>query len=259
MTAPSDHDIPRKLVARQGLQWVNEGFRLYRENPLLLSAAFGLLFGIIAAANLIPVIGSVLSELISPLMVAGFMGAYRTLDRKEALQWPHFIVGIQRCWLSLLVIGAVQLLGMLVISQVMLRMGFDAQAVMVSAQKGDQVVLQNALNQALPAVMTGMVLFIPLIMATWFAPALILFGNAPPSQALLISLRAVARNVLPITVNGLALGMVLFVAALIPFMLGLLVAMPVLFGSLYAAYQGIFAVWAEDDDLPEGPKSPEES
>lgn len=246
MTVSPDQEIPRKVAARQGLQWVNDGFRLYRQNPLLLSAAFGLLFGVVTATNLIPIIGGVLSELISPLMVAGFMAAYRTLDRKDALQWPHFLAGIQGPWLALIVIGAVQLIGMLIISQVMLRMGFDAQAVMVAARKGDQVALQNALNLAMPAVMTGMALFVPLIMATWFAPALILFGNARPGQALLISLRAVARNLLPVMVNGLALGMVLFVAAMVPFMLGLLVVMPLVFGSLYAAYQAIFAVWTEE-------------
>ena len=248
MSVSADHDIPRKLAAKQGLQWVNEGFRLYRQNPLLLSAAFGLLFGAVAAANLIPVIGSVLSELVSPLMVAGFMAAYRTLDRKEPLQWSHFLAGIHGPWLALIIIGAVQLLGMLLITQIMLRMGFDAHAVMAAAQKNDPVVMQNAMNQAtLSGLMTGLLLLIPLVMATWFAPALILFGNARPAQALLISLRAVARNWRAIIVNGLALGMVLFVSALIPFMLGLLVAMPVLFGSLYAGYQGIFAVWAEEE------------
>ena len=141
------------------------------------------------------------------------------------------------------------MVGMLLITLVMLRMGFDAQAVMTAAQKGNTVVLQNAMNQAMPAVMTGMLLLTPLIMAIWFAPALILFGNARPGQALLISLRAVAKNWLAITVNGLALGMVLFVSALIPFLLGLLVAMPVMFGSLYSAYLGIFAVWAEETPL----------
>ena len=152
-----------------------------------------------------------------------------------------------------MIVGVVQLLGMLLITQVMLRMGFDAQAVITAAQKSDPVGLQNAMNQAMPAVFTGMLLLTPLIMATWFAPALILFGNARPGQALLISLRAVAKNWLSITVNGLALGMVLFVSALIPFLLGLLVAMPVLFGSLYAAYQGIFAVWAEEGVEPSEP------
>lgn len=247
MSVSPDHDIPRKVVTRQGLQWVNDGFKLYRQNPLLLSAAFGLLFGAVAAANWIPWIGSILSELISPLMVAGFMAAYRALDRKQTLQWPHFFAGFQGPWLALVTVGAVQMLGMLLVSQVMLRMGFDAQAVVAAAQKGDPVVLQNAMNQSMPALLTGMLLLTPLIMATWFAPALILFGNARPAQALFISLRAVAKNWLAITVNGLALGMVLLVSALVPFMLGFLVAMPILFGSLYAAYQGIFAVWAEED------------
>lgn len=249
----SSEEIPRKLPAKQGLQWVNEGFRLYRQNPLLLSAAFGLLFGIVAATNLIPVIGSVLSELISPLMVAGFMAAYRVLDRKETLQWPHFLAGIQGPWLPLMVVGAVQMLGMLLITQIMLRMGFDAQAVMAAAQKSDAVALQAALNQSMPALFTGALLLTPLIMATWFAPALILFGNAQPGQALLISLRAVAKNWLPILVNGLALGVVLFIAALIPMLLGFLVAMPVFFGSVYAGYQGIFAVWAEEGTEPGEP------
>jgi len=46
--------------------------------------------------------------------------------------------------------------------------------------------------------------------------------------------------------NSLALGLLLFIAALVPLLIGLLVAMPVLFGSLYASYQAIFAVWADD-------------
>lgn len=246
MSMSTDEDIPRKLPARQGLQWVNEGWRLYRRNPLILSAAFALLFGAVAVVSWIPVIGGVLSELISPLMVAGFMAAFRILDRKETLQWPHFLAGIQGPWLPLMVVGAVQMLGMLIITQIMLRMGFDGQAVMTAAQKSDAVALKAALNQSMPAVITGALLIIPLIMATWFAPALILFGNARPGQALIISLRAVVKNILPIIVNGLALGLVLFIAALIPLLLGFLVAMPVVFGSLYAAYQGIFAVWAEE-------------
>lgn len=249
----SSEEIPRKLPAKQGLQWVNEGFRLYRQNPLLLSAAFGLLFGVVAVTNLIPVIGRVISELISPLMVAGFMAAYRVLDRKEALQWPHFLAGIQGPWLPLMVIGAVQMLGMLLVAQIMQRMDFDPQAVMSAAQKNDAAAMQNAINQAMPALFTGALLLTPLIMATWFAPALVLFGNARPGQALLISLRAVAKNWLPILVNGLALGLVLFIAALIPMLLGFLVAMPIFFGSVYAGYQGIFAVWAEEGVEPAEP------
>jgi uncharacterized membrane protein len=130
----------------------------------------------------------------------------------------------------------------------MLGMGFDPQAIMTAAQsQKDPAEMQAMMNQAMPAVLTGLVLFTPLIMATWFAPALILFGGARPATALGVSLKAVSKNWAAMLVNGFTLGLLLFLAALVPMLLGLLVAMPVLFGSLYASYQAIFAVWADDN------------
>ena len=247
MTTASNQDIPRKVAASQGFQWVAAGFRLYRKNPLLLSAAFGVLFGVVMALGLIPVVGGSLSELASPLMVAGFMAAYRALDEGRELELPNFFAGVQGPAIPLMATGAVQLLGTLLIGQVMLGMGFDPQALMTAAQtQKDPAEMQVILNQAMPAMLTGLVLFTPLIMATWFAPALILFGGARTATALGVSLKAVAQNWAAMLVNGLTLGLLLFLAALVPMLLGLLVAMPILFGSLYASYQAIFAVWAED-------------
>jgi hypothetical protein len=248
MTTASNQDIPRKVAASQGFQWVAAGFRLYRKTPLLLSAAFGLLFGVVMALGLIPVVGSSLSELASPLMVAGFMAAYRALDSGGELELPHFLAGVQGPVIPLMTIGAVQLLGALLIGQVMLAMGFDPQALMAATQggKASPQEMQAILNQAMPALLVGLALFTPLIMATWFAPALILFGGARPATALGVSLKAVVRNWAAMLTNSIALGLLLFVAALVPMLLGLLVAMPILFGSLYASYQAIFAVWAEE-------------
>jgi len=247
MNTASNQEVPRKVAASQGFQWVAAGFRLYRKTPLLLSAAFAMLFGVVMALGLIPVVGGSLSELASPLMVAGFLAAYRALDDGNELELPNFLAGVRGPAIPLMAVGAVQLLGTLLIGKIMLGMGFDPQAVMTAAQsQKDPVEMQAILNQAMPAVLTGLVLFTPLIMATWFAPALILFGGARPATALGVSLKAVAKNWPAMTVNGLTLGLLLFLAALVPMLLGLLVAMPVLFGSLYASYQAIFAVWADD-------------
>ncbi len=247
MSDDSNQDIPRRVAASQGLQWVVEGFRLYRKNPLLLSAAFAVLFGVVMALGLIPLVGGSLSELASPLMVAGFMAAYRALDSGDELELPHFLAGVRGPAIPLMTVGAVQLLGTLIIGQIMLAMGFDPEAMMRAAQsQKDPAEMQAIMNQSMPALLTGLVLFTPLIMATWFAPALILFGSARPVTALAVSLKAVAKNWAAMLVNGLALGLLLFVSALVPLLLGLLVAMPVLFGSLYASYQAIFAVWADD-------------
>jgi len=248
MNSASNQDVPRKVAASQGFQWVAAGFRLYRKAPLLLSAAFGLLFGVVMALGLIPVVGGSLSELASPLMVAGFMAAYRALDRGNELELPQFLAGVQGPLIPLMTVGAVQLLGALLIGKIMLSMGFDPQAVMALAQDKNATpeAMQAMMSQAMPALLTGLALFTPLIMATWFAPALILFGGARPATALGVSLKAVTKNWAAMLTNSLALGLLLFFAALIPLLLGMLVAMPVLFGSLYASYQAIFAVWADD-------------
>jgi uncharacterized membrane protein len=248
MTSASNQDVPRKVAASQGFKWLVEGFRLYRKNPLLLSAAFGLLFGGVMALNLIPGVGGALSEIVSPLMTAGFLAAYRALDSGQELELPHFLAGMRGPAIPLMTLGAVQLLGTLAISQIMRSMGFDPEAIMAAMQnsKISPAELQALMNQALPAALTGLALFTPLIMATWFAPALILFGGARPATALGVSLKAVARNWAALALNGLALGLLLFVSALVPMLLGLLVAMPVLLGSLYASYQAIFAVWADE-------------
>jgi hypothetical protein len=251
MTSASNQDIPRKVAASEGFQWVAAGFRLYRKTPLLLSAAFAMLFGVVMALGLIPMVGGALSELASPLMVAGFLAAYRALDDGNELELPNFLAGVQGPAIPLMAVGAVQLLGTLLIGKIMLGMGFDPQAVITAAQsQKDPAEMQAILNQAMPAVLTGLALFTPLIMATWFAPALILFGGARPATALGVSLKAVARNWAAMMMNGIALGLLLFLAALVPLLLGLLVAMPVLFGSLYASYQAIFAVWADDSTPP---------
>jgi len=248
MNTPSNQDIPRKVAASQGFQWVATGFRLYRKTPLLLSAAFGLMFGVVIVLGIIPLVGGALSDLASPLLVAGFMAAYRTLDESRELELPDFLAGVRGPLLPLTTIGAVQLLGALIIGQIMFAMGFDPRAIMDAAKGGSSspAEMQDVMNQALPAVLVGMALFAPLIMATWFAPALILFGGARPVTALRVSLKAVTRNWAAMLTNSLALGLLLFIAALVPLLIGLLVAMPVLFGSLYASYQAIFAVWADD-------------
>lgn len=251
MNSASSQDIPRKVAASQGLQWIVAGFRLYRKNPLLLSAAFGALFGVVMALGLIPVVGGSLSELASPLMVAGFMAAYRMIDNGEDLELPHFLAGVRGPSIPLMTVGAVQLLASLAIFKIMLGMGFDPEAMRAAMQaQKDPQAAEAVLSAAMPAVLTGLALFIPVIMATWFAPALILFGGARPGTALAVSLKAMARNWTAMIVNMLAMGMILFVAALVPLLLGLLVAMPLMFGAVYASYQALFAVWDEETEAP---------
>jgi uncharacterized membrane protein len=82
-------------------------------------------------------------------------------------------------------------------------------------------------------------LSVPLYMATWFAPALIVLHDQAPGAALKASFFACLRNWIPFLVYGVVLFVLCLVAA-IPAGLGYLVLIPVLIASVYTSYRDIF-------------------
>jgi uncharacterized membrane protein len=92
---------------------------------------------------------------------------------------------------------------------------------------------------ALLAVLLILALMIPVIMALWFAPALVLLRDQPATAALRQSFRACLKNLVPFVLYAFIL-FVLALLAFIPAGLGLLVLGPVVFGSTYAAYRDLF-------------------
>ena len=82
-------------------------------------------------------------------------------------------------------------------------------------------------------------LALPLLMALWFAPALVVFHDVQPMAAMKASFFACLKNIVPFLVYGL-IGLLLLIVALIPFGLGLLVFGPVLWATTYTGYRDIF-------------------
>jgi uncharacterized membrane protein len=84
-----------------------------------------------------------------------------------------------------------------------------------------------------------MALLLPVSMALWFAPALVVLNDRGAVEAMKESFAGCLKNIVPF----LLYGVVLFVAAIIaaiPFGLGWLVLGPVVAGSLYASYRDIY-------------------
>jgi hypothetical protein len=235
-------DLPRKCPAVAGMHWVTTAFRLYRKNPLLLGAAFGLFMGALLGMSLIPFVGPAATEILTPLMVAGFMAAFRALDQEQEMELPQLMAGFTSRPLPLAMVGALYLGAQLLIGKIMQLAGLDTAALSVAVNHGDVQTLITLIQQGMVALLIGLILSTPLLMATWMAPPLILFGGAQPIQSLYISLKACMRNWLPLTVYGAVLIPIIIVAGLIPMMLGMLIVGPLLMGSLYTAYQDIFAV-----------------
>jgi uncharacterized membrane protein len=93
------------------------------------------------------------------------------------------------------------------------------------------------MSATLPALLTGAALFTPLLMATWFAPALALFDAFPAGRALYWSFWACLVNWRPMLLYGLMLSLLAMLALIIPLGLGLLLFLPLAMTSTYAAYR----------------------
>ena len=235
-----DNELPRRVAARDGLLWVTGAFKLFFKSPLILSAGAAIFLGAVLVIQLIPIAGSGLSEIISPLIAAGFMRAFRAVDEGEDPELPHFLAGFKTHALPLAMMGAIYLGVLIGIMMVMKALGVDYEAMMAAMKQGttlEQITLE--LQGKTGTLLLGSALILPAVAATWFAPALILFGNAAPLQAMGLSLKACFKNWAALLLSGLALIPVLLLAA-IP-IVGLLVVVSVMMGAAYLGYQAMFA------------------
>lgn len=232
-------ELPRRVPARAGLEWVTGAFRLFMKSPLMLGAATAIFLGALLILQLIPYAGAGLAEIITPVMLAGFMRAFRAIDEGSEPELPHFAAGFRSHAVPLATVGAIYLGLLLAILWLMKSLGLDYQAMMQAMAEGaSPEQIAQSLEGKSALLLLGLALALPAVAATWYAPALVLFGNAGPLTAMGLSLKACARNWLALLVNGLVL-LPVFLLALIP-IIGMLIAVPVMLGTAYLGYQAMF-------------------
>jgi uncharacterized membrane protein len=155
----------------------------------------------------------------------------------DELEVGHIFAGFRNHAGNLAVIGLLSIVAWIIVFiPVILVIGAGAFFGTIS---GDPQALAAIGPGVAIAWLVALGLAVPVYMALWFAPALVVLRELPPIQALKQSFRGCLKNVIPFLVYGLV-AMVLTVLSAIPFGLGLLVMMPVIMASVYVAYGEIF-------------------
>lgn len=95
------------------------------------------------------------------------------------------------------------------------------------------------LGVLLIALLAATIPMTALMMALWFAPALVVLRDLPALTALRVSFIACLKNWLPLTTYCLLLVPLSFLIVVSAF-LGVLLVTPMLLGSLYASYRDVF-------------------
>jgi uncharacterized membrane protein len=246
---PGARATARAVEAGRGTSWWSEAWRLFvaAVGPWLLIVVIWVVIQI--CLTLIPFVGHLATQVLTPVFVGGLMLGCRAADRGEALGVNHLFAGFSGHAGPLLVVGliytALAVLIVLIVGAILF-VSFGEAVLEQLFQLQDPISAGAALGKMLYVLMIGALLFLafslPLVMAVWFAPALVVLGGAEPWAAMKLSFSGCMKNVAPFLLYGL-IGILLAVVASVPVMLGWFVLGPVAIASVYTSYCDIF----EDD------------
>lgn len=240
---------PRIVSASHGWTWIIRGFALFRRSPLTWIALILILFAATKLLVLLPLLGIVF-VLFMPVFIVGLMEGCRALERGDPLQLAHLASGFRRNAAPLVTLGGISLVGNLAVMMIVMSLGGDAMSVLTKAlsQGGAPAPspeTQAALATIARALLAGMLVSLPLLMALWYAPLLVYFHDMGPLAAMKSSLIACVKNALPLLVYGLVILAGMFVAMRIgielrQYDLALWLLAPIVLPSLYVSYKDIY-------------------
>ncbi len=239
----------RQTSAKQGWQWIVNGFYLFFKAPLAWVLSCFVLLLIAATLALIPMVGQFFFTLLSPLFLAGLMIGCRALERGEKLEIAYLFAGFRQNPVPLITVGGIYLVGqVLILGVAMMLGGSTLMELLINGKRVDENELRGVMSGGLTAVMVALGLSIPLMMAAWFAPLLVAFKDMPAVAAMKLSFLACIKNIIPLQLYTITM-VVLAVIAAMPYGLGFFLLVPVLFASLYASYEDIFVETVEPTSL----------
>lgn len=225
---------PHKVPAANGWHWIASGAGLLRAAPMPLIGMAMVWFLIVVALNFVPFFGTLAATILSPVLFGGFMLACDRLRRQEPVTTGDLFSAFSGYGGPLALVGALYLLGLVVVS-------FIAAAVAVSIGVPPTDPAVNIAEQPalVASLLISVLLSVPLIMALWYAPALVVLERRPPAAAMKLSFRGAAAN-LPAFVLYLLASMLISLLAALPVLLGFVLWAPIAIASAYAGYRDIF-------------------
>lgn len=246
--------VPRRVPALRCFSWLAAGWRMFTAHPadwvMMALCAFALL----AVSTLlvpIPLIGPIFPPLLLALLMAGMLHAAATQAQDGQSHFMQIFEGFRRHPGNLTLIGLFYAVPLILVHLlVMLALGGSLLVSLFGLSVGGTI---NSIASDLVGMLVDVGIALGIFLLLWgllllamlFAPALVMEAKAPPLEAMRLSLAASLRNIGAVLLLAIIL-YILFMLALIPAGLGILIYIPLVVGTLHAAYQDLFAIPSGD-------------
>jgi len=227
----------QRVPAGNGVTWLSQGWQMFKESPGVWIGITLIFLLVMIVVSVIPLV-NLLAGLLAPVLIGGLMLGCKAQEDGEGLRVGHLFAGFSGHAGNLILVGVIYLAGLIAIGIVaaVLGGGIGFGAAMMGAGR------PNAAAMIVPLLLMFLVmlaLMIPLAMAVWYAPALVVLHQVSPFEAMKTSFFVTLKNFVPFLIYGLVV-LVLAIVATIPVGLGWLVLAPVMYASIYTSYKDMF-------------------
>lgn len=183
------------VPARRGLQWAQQGMRVFWKQPLAMSGLFFLFMALVSLVSVLPLLGGVVALVLMPSFTVGLMAATQTASEGKfpmpSTLWQTLRPGERRK--PMLQLGALYAAGFLLLmaSSILVDGGQFARVYLGGAPLSPELVQSDSFQTAL---WLSMLLYAPLSMLFWHAPALVFWQGISPVKSLFFSWMGCWRN-----------------------------------------------------------------
>jgi hypothetical protein len=219
------------VPASRAFTWYGEAMRLWRASPVMFAVLAAVSIAAELLLRLVPVAGPVLTQVVLPLVECSLLYASLAADRGDRPRLRHLVAVLGAPPRALVSVVAASLIGF--VGQVLAASWLTDIDLLAAGGMPDTVTL----GQVMLVVAAGVAVSLPVS----FVAPVALFDDPGVRAAFNESVAAFARNVAPLLLYG-ALSLGLFVFGIVTSGLGLLLALPWLAASSYAAWKDVFAV-----------------
>lgn len=183
------------VPAKTGALWVRQGIRTFWRQPLAMTGLFFLFMATLSLVSLLPIGGSAIALALLPALTLGMMAATQTATETRFPMPGTLFVGLKPGPRRgpMLQLGAAYAGGFaLVMAASMLVDGGTFARIYLGGEPASPEVLGSDAFQG--AVWVSMLLYLPLSMMFWHAPALVYWHGVSPVKSLFFSWMACWRN-----------------------------------------------------------------
>lgn len=229
-------DPPNLVSAGRGMGWISEGWALFKDNPGTWIGMIAVYLVISLVLGMLPLV-NLLMALAGPVFMGGLMLGAHAAAQGDGVEFAHLFAGFREYFGKLVMVAVIYFAGIIVvIVGIGLFSGLGAGFMM----SGESAMSTGAgVTAMMLGVLVALLLIVPMAMAVWYAPALVVLNDQAPLDAMKLSFRGCLKNFVAFLVFGVVL-LVLAVLAAIPLFLGFLVLTPVMILATYTSYRDIF-------------------